>query len=100
MLDVAGHTCGVTDNWNVLLHYFGSEGESIFHTLAGRADTYASVVTALMIHFIAKVNTVSECHWLYSMHEFMLKLQANILGFSIFHVVQNLVITQINYLGC
>lgn len=100
MIDVAGQTCPVTHNWNVLPHYTSLEGESIFYTLPGSGDTYAPTVTALTIHFIPKVNTVSECHWLYSMHEFMLKLQANILWFSIFHCVQNLAITQMNYLGC
>lgn len=69
-----------------------------FHTLLGRRDTYASAVTVLMIHFIPKVNTISECHWLYSMHEFVIKLQVNIICLSIFHFMKNLVITQMNYL--
>lgn len=73
--------------------------KAFFHTLLCRGDTYASAVTVLMIHFIPKVNTVSECHWLYSMHEFKIKLQVNILCLSIFYFMQNSVIKQINYLG-
>lgn len=57
IIDVAGQTCSVTHNGDILLYYLDLEGEIIFCTLPGIGDTYAPVATALTIHFIPKVNT-------------------------------------------
>lgn len=46
----------------LLLHYLGSEGQRIFHTLPNTGDSLAAAIAAPKEHFMLTVNVVVEHH--------------------------------------